>query len=190
MRIFRTSNLGDSISSNPERTALRRKGEKSHYIEICNKRQVVWTSKVFLWIKENQISQVKEFSAFLCLGRCKNLGPLKSFISYASQLLGPVPCAFSHPEFFRAPCREWLQPDGWQITGILLLPECLEGWNHWWLWHPCLLIWQEIFHFSRLCPQTPLLAVPTNSKLLYHNPHANLTKSQFKILFTLDFRAQ
>ena len=25
----------------------------------------------------------------------------------------------------------------------------LEGWNGWWLWHPCLLIWQEIFHFSK-----------------------------------------
>ena len=24
----------------------------------------------------------------------------------------------------------------------------LEGWNHWWLQHPCLLIWQEILHFS------------------------------------------
>ena len=98
--------------------------------------------------------------------------------------LGPVPCDFSLPEFFRAPHREWLQPDDWQITGIPLLPECLGGWNHWWLWHPCLLIWQEIFHFSRLCPQTPLLAVPTNSKLLYHYPHPNLTKSQFKILYT------
>ena len=26
----------------------------------------------------------------------------------------------------------------------------LEGCNHWWLWHPYLLIWQEIFHFSLL----------------------------------------
>ena len=26
----------------------------------------------------------------------------------------------------------------------------LEGCNHWWLWHPCLLIWQEIFHISIL----------------------------------------
>ena len=25
----------------------------------------------------------------------------------------------------------------------------LEGCNCWWLWHPCLLIWQEIFHFSK-----------------------------------------
>ena len=25
----------------------------------------------------------------------------------------------------------------------------LEGYNHWWLWHPHLLRWQEIFHFHR-----------------------------------------
>ena len=35
-----------------------------------------------------QTSQVKEFSAFLCMGRCKSLGSLKSFLSYASQLSG------------------------------------------------------------------------------------------------------
>ena len=43
----------------------------------CNKGQVVLTSKVFLWIKENPISQVKEFSIFLCVGKCKSLGSLK-----------------------------------------------------------------------------------------------------------------
>ena len=61
-------------------------GELSGYIEVCNKGQVVWTSKVFLWIKENQISQVREFSAFLYMGRCKSLGSLNSFLSYASRL--------------------------------------------------------------------------------------------------------
>ena len=35
-----------------------------------------------------QISQVEEFSAFLCVGICKSLGLLKSFPSYASQLSG------------------------------------------------------------------------------------------------------
>ena len=27
----------------------------------------------------------------------------------------------------------------------------LEGWDYWWLWHPCFLIGQEIFHFSPSC---------------------------------------
>ena len=26
---------------------------------------------------------------------------------------------------------------------------CLEGWNPWCLWHPCLPVWQEIFHFTQ-----------------------------------------
>ena len=42
--------------------------------------------KRLLLIKENQISRVKEFSTFLCMGRCKLLGSLKSFLPYASQL--------------------------------------------------------------------------------------------------------
>ena len=25
------------------------------------------------------------------------------------------------------------------------------GCNRWWLWHPCLLMWQEIFNFSEFC---------------------------------------
>ena len=36
-----------------------------------------------LLIKENQTSQVNEFSAFLCMGRCKSLGSLKLFLWYA-----------------------------------------------------------------------------------------------------------
>ena len=41
-------------------------------------------------MKENQIPRVKEFNTFLCLGRYKSLGSLKSFLLYASQLLGPA----------------------------------------------------------------------------------------------------
>ena len=47
-------------------------------------------------MKENQISQVKEFSAFLGMGRCKSLGSLKSFLWYA--IWGKYP-VFSHPDF-------------------------------------------------------------------------------------------
>ena len=49
-----------------------------------------FTTRLLL-IKENPISQVKEFSAFLCMGRCKSLGSLKSFLWQAPQLT----CAFS-----------------------------------------------------------------------------------------------
>ena len=35
--IFRTSSPRDSISSNPEKSGLRKRGEESGYIEVCNK---------------------------------------------------------------------------------------------------------------------------------------------------------
>ena len=38
--IFRTSGLGDSISSNPEKTALRRQGRSQVIQKFCNKGQV------------------------------------------------------------------------------------------------------------------------------------------------------
>ena len=36
--VFRTSGLGDSISSNPEKTALRRQGEVPGYTEVLQQR--------------------------------------------------------------------------------------------------------------------------------------------------------
>ena len=36
----------------------------------------------------NKISHVKELIASLCMGRCKSLGSLKSFLSYAFQVSG------------------------------------------------------------------------------------------------------
>ena len=66
--------------------------------------------KKLLSVKENHISQVKEFRVFLCMGKCKSLGLLKSFLSYASQLSG----ASAHPgEWLMAPdsrhCSSWAQ---------------------------------------------------------------------------------
>ena len=78
--IFRTSNLGDSISSDPERTAPRRRGEEPGYIEVLQQRAGSLNIKRLLLLKENQISQVKEFSAFLCMGKCKSLGSQKFII--------------------------------------------------------------------------------------------------------------
>ena len=66
-----------------------------------------FTTRLLL-IKENPISQVKEFSAFLCMGRCKSLGSLKSFLWYIPQLFGACILYFSYPELLRAHCREWL----------------------------------------------------------------------------------
>ena len=44
------------------------------YMSFCNKDQVVRTSKESLLIKENQISQVKEFSSFSMYGKMQESG--------------------------------------------------------------------------------------------------------------------
>ena len=65
--------------SSSEKTAPRRQEGKLGYISVCNKgsRQS----------KPNVRYQVKEFS-ILCMGRCKLLGSLNSFLSYSPQLWG------------------------------------------------------------------------------------------------------
>ena len=65
-------------------------------------------------MKESQIFQVKEFSPFLCMGRCKSLDSGKSFLSYAAH----YPAFFLHPEFLSVYYREWLQPEICQITQV------------------------------------------------------------------------
>ena len=77
--IFRTSSPGDSISNDSERTTLRQRGEKPGYIEVLQQRAGSLNIKRLLLINGNLISQVKEFSVFLCIG---SLGSLKSFLQY------------------------------------------------------------------------------------------------------------
>ena len=72
--IFRTSSLGDSISRNPERTSLRRGGVEP----VLQQRLGSLNIKRLLLMKENQVSDIKEFRTFLCMGRCKSLDSLKS----------------------------------------------------------------------------------------------------------------
>ena len=62
------------MSSSPERTALRRKGEKPGYIEVLQQRAGSLNIKRLLLTKESQISQVKEFSAFSEYGKIGESG--------------------------------------------------------------------------------------------------------------------
>ena len=50
------------MSSDPERTALRRRGEEPRYTEVLQQRAGSLDTKRLLLIKESQITQVKEFS--------------------------------------------------------------------------------------------------------------------------------
>ena len=86
------------------------------------------------------MSQVKEFSAFLCMGRCKSLGSLKSFLWYAPRLSGAsVRC------FLRAPLGSGcsLMAARWQVFFVSFLSSLRAhqltisgGCNCLWLWHP------------------------------------------------------
>ena len=153
MGLFKTSSPGDSISSNPERTALRRPGEDpSGYIEVLPQRagSLNWS----LLIKENQITQVMEFSASLCMGRCKSLNSLKSSLSFAFWPSEASILCFSHPELLWSSQRGvaavcWLlDPQVFFLSSLRAHQLTLKDCNRRWLWHPCFLIWVEIFHFS------------------------------------------
>ena len=110
-------------------------------------------------IKENQISHIKKFSAFLYMGRCKSLGSLKVSLSYASQLSGVSIQVFSHPEL---PWGSWQGlPAVWWLldhrySSPSWVPLGLTS-SHWTAKIPddcgMLVYWlirQEIFHFSNL----------------------------------------
>ena len=96
--MLRTPTHGDSISVT-EKTAARRWGEAPGYTEVLHQRADSLNIKRLLLIKRNQISQVKEFS-ILCVGRCKPLGWLSSFLSYVPQLSGAKSCVL-------VPLKEW-----------------------------------------------------------------------------------
>ena len=125
--IVKTSSVRDSISSNVERTLRRRQGEEPGYIEGLQQRAGRLNIKRVLRIKENQTSQVKEFSTFLCMGRCKSLGWLKSFLLQAFQLFCVSILCFHILSSVGAYRREWLKPDDCQIAGSVLFPGCPEA---------------------------------------------------------------
>ena len=71
---------------------------------FCDKGQIAGNIKRLLLIEENQIPQVKEFSAFLCMGKYKSLGSLKSFLCYAPELSEARILYFHILSFLRAHC--------------------------------------------------------------------------------------
>ena len=70
---------GGSLSDSSEGLLQRGKQGARIYRSFATKIRVSEHQKLLL-IKENQTSQVKEFSAFLNMGRYKSLGSLKSFL--------------------------------------------------------------------------------------------------------------
>ena len=77
------------------------------------------------------------------MGGCKSLGSLESFPWKTPQLSGTSILCFHI------------------LSSISTYQLTLYGCNLWWLWHPCLLIWREIFHFS---PETKSPSSALNTK--------------------------
>ena len=67
-------------------TAPKRQEGKSGYTQVCNKAGRQSEHQRLLLSKENRY-QVKRFSVLACMGRCKNLGLLKSFLSSSTGTL-------------------------------------------------------------------------------------------------------
>lgn len=60
--------------------------------------------KRLLWIK----SQVKEFTTFLCMEKCKSMGSQKSLLWYAPHLCGDSVLGFFNPAFPQSLPLRWL----------------------------------------------------------------------------------
>ena len=138
MVIFRTSSLGYSISSNPERSGpwKLRVGREVRLYRSLQEGTDSPNIKRLLLIKEVQISQIKELSDFICMGRCKSFGSLKSFLLYVSQLYGAsvLPLFTFHraPQCLQGvPATQWPLDRrhcfSWVFSG--LRNSYLEGWN-------------------------------------------------------------
>ena len=118
--------------SQPLRIALRDSSEEVReepgYIRVLRQRLGCENSKRLLLIKENQISQVNEFSAFQWRGRCKNFGSLKSVPFFAPKLSKANILFFSIPSPLRVHSYGWLQwLRVWQQAPICLYPEFPQG---------------------------------------------------------------
>ena len=117
---------------------------------------VLWLLNVkrLLLMKENQIAQVKEFIAFLCMRRCKSLGSLKSVLWYPPQLSGASILCFHVLSFLKLHLWGWLQLVGryslspsWVPSGLTFrgyqVAAIAGGCNFFYL-----LTWQAISYFS------------------------------------------
>ena len=79
----------------------------------------------------------------------------------------------------------WEPLDHWHYSSWVpsgLINSHLEGQNWGWLWYPCLLIWQEIFHFTLCLSHT---GGPLDLKLHGFSPHVLKTLSFIPLSYPL-----
>ena len=89
---------------------------------------------------------------------------------------------FSHRQFL-VHYGEGQQINGWQRASTVLpglRNSHLEGWYPWWLWHPCLLIWKEIHHFTSPCYSFTHSSIHSvsHSLFIFYHCFGNLLKQR------------
>ena len=123
-------------------------GRARLYTEVLQQRAGSLNIKRLLLTKETKLRDLELFCVWEDAGVCAPWN--HSFHMYLSR---PGQCpVYLHPEL----SWEWLQSDGfarWQeffsfLSTLRAHQLIFEGYNHWWSWHPYLLIWKEIYHFS------------------------------------------
>ena len=98
MGIFMTSSPGDIITNSPGRDALRRQEEEPGYTEILQQMAGSLNIKTLLLIKENHISQVKEFNTYFTYGKMQESGLTETF-HRTSPIWKPACCVFQIVDF-------------------------------------------------------------------------------------------
>ena len=182
MGIFRPLSLGDSISSDPERTVLRRQGEKPGYIQVLQQRasslNVIW----LLLIKENQIALVKELRAFYVWEDARVWAHGNHFFLLHLSFLGPVSGVFHILSFLSSgltigsgcsPMAASSKVFFSFLSALRVHQLALEGCNHWWLWHLCSLMTSHVCVLSCVRLFTTPLTVDARFLCLWNFPGKN-----------------
>ena len=152
--ILRTLSPGDSISSNPERTAPRR-CKRSQVTPKCVKEQAVWTTKDHCSLRKTRYLKLRNL-VIVYVWEEARVWTHWNHSSYASQLSGASLLCFT----IGSGCS--------LIPVLFSFLVVLENWTHWWLWHLCLLTWLEILHFSLLILKKKCFHLPCMVDIIEH----------------------
>ena len=131
---FGELSLGGSFSSSPERTALRKWGEESGHIEVYNKGQVVWASKVSGKLQKTRYLKLRNVALFYVWEHTRVWAYWNHSFHMHLSHLGPASCIFHilNSSMLTAQWARELSYSAWVPLGVR--NSHLEGWNHWWLW--------------------------------------------------------
>ena len=126
--------LQDFLRTWASQTALRECFKKTQKTNKQNQVRIKTLDIKRLPLQKNQTSPVNEFSSFLCTGRRRSLGLLKSLLWLSLSSLGPASC-FS-PSWNPLGCTVWGGRRDWGLDGCNTL--C-------WLWQVTFFIHSQIW---------------------------------------------